>query len=111
MDPVKNLLPIARWMLRVAALVIIFSTYFGIVETLAFDTLSYFLALAFIVFSVLLFVGGFMKNSDMTVISGLLIFILSLVVMFMGGFTLQKVLSNFPTTALGFYFLARGNWG
>ena len=82
MNPVKNLLPIARWFLRISVLVVVFTTYFPIVETLSFDTLSYFIALAFVVFGVLLFVGGFMTNSNMTVVSGLVVFILSMIVMF-----------------------------
>ena len=112
MKPLKSLVPLAKWLLRIAVLAIVYQKYFDTAISFKFNNLSYFVSLLMVVFAALLFVGGFLKKPALTVVSGLIIFIVSLVVLFgLTGFNLNSILKIFPLAALGFYFLARGNMG
>jgi hypothetical protein len=113
MKPVKSLVPLAKWLLRIAAIGIVYkSGDFATALTLSFKGISYFFSLAFVVFVVLLFIGGFLKNSNLTVLSGLLLLGLSLLVLFVQiGFSIPGLLSILPIATIGFYFMARGNLG
>jgi len=113
MNPIKAAVPLAKWFLRIALLAYIFLAFFGIIKTFAFNNLEYFIALAFFVFAVLLVVGGFMPSPSLTVISGLVICVLSIIKMVM--LFRHEIDANFVfylmPAAIGFYFLARGNQG
>ena len=113
MKPVKSLVPLAKWLLRIAALGIVYKAgHFDTVLTLSFKGFSFFVSMALTILVVLLIIGGFLKKSSMTVISGLLILIVSLLVLFIQtGFSIPGLLSVLPLAAIGFYFMARGNLG
>jgi len=111
MTPFKSLVPIAKWFLRIAVLVIAYQRYLDTTLSFSFSGMYYFIAALFVIFSILLFIGGFMLNASQTVVSGMAICIISLVLVFNGGFTLNKLLAQFVPAALGFYFMARGNRG
>jgi hypothetical protein len=113
MKPVKSLVPLAKWLLRIAALGIVFkSGHFSTVIGLSFQGISFYFSLAFSILAVFLFVGGFLKNSNLTVMSGLLLLVLCIVVLLVQiGLSISGVLSILPLAAIGFYFMARGNLG
>ena len=111
MKPIKTLIPTAKWLLRISALIIIYQKHFNVAATFDFDSLHYFLALLLVIASITLIVGGFSKNMIMTVASGLAICVLSIVMMFVKEFDLYALLDQFVPASLGFYFLARGNQG
>jgi hypothetical protein len=111
MKPLKNLIPTAKWLLRVSALIIIYQKHFDEAATFDFNSLHYFVALALVIASVTLIVGGFSKNTLMTVLSGLAICVFSIIMMFVKEFDLYALLDQFVPASLGFYFLARGNQG
>lgn len=113
MKPVKSLVPIAKWLLRVAAIGIVYkSGHFDTVLTLSFKGISYFFSLAFAVLVILLFIGGFLRSSNLTVLSGLFLLVVSLIVLFVQiGFSVPGLLSILPLATIGFYFMARGNLG
>ncbi len=113
MKPVKSLVPIAKWLLRIAAMSIVYkSGHFDAALAFSFKGLSYFFSLAFAILVVLLFIGGFLKNSNLTVLSGLLLLALNLVVLFVQiGFSVPGLLGILPLATIGFYFMARGNLG
>jgi len=111
MEPVKSFLPFAKWLLRIALALLIYIRYFDLVETLKFDSAAYFISALLLIFGVLVLIGGFNKKSDLTVISGLLIFLLALIMVFVDGFSFNRLLIHFPVSAMGFYFMARGNKG
>jgi hypothetical protein len=113
MKPIKSLVPLAKWLLRIAALGIIYKEgHFDTAVTFSFNGLSYFIALLSVIFVIMLFIGGFLKNSNLTVVSGLLILTLSLIILFAQiGFSIPGLLSILPLGTIGFYFMARGNLG
>lgn len=109
MEPVKSFLPFAKWLLRIALGVIIYTRYMDTALTFTFDTAAYFISTLLVIFGALIIAGGFTKKSDLTVISGLLVFLLALIMIFIDGFSLTRLITNFPASAMGFYFMARGN--
>lgn len=111
MNPVKNLVPIAKWFLRISAAIVIYNMHFELAATFDFNSLNYFLALGIVVAAITLIVGGFTKNNVTTVVSGLVICAISVVLMFIPDFSLYSILGQFVPASLGFYFLARGNHG
>lgn len=111
MEPIKGFMPIAKWLLRLSLGIIVYKYFFDTFLTFSFNNLHYFMSLLFIIFTVLLIVGGLLKKNATTVISGMVIFILSIALIFMGQVNLDKVLTYFLPAAIGFYFMAAGNKG
>ncbi len=113
MKPFKAAVPLAKWLLRFALLFLVFVLYFNTVKAFHVKNISFYIAAAYILFGVLLIIGGFISKPGLTVISGLIIFGLSvykLIVNF-GGLLDTGMLHAFILAALGFYFFARGNIG
>jgi len=109
MNPIKSLVPTAKWLLKIAVVVIIYHKYFDFAAKFDFDSLEYFIALVMVIAAVALIVGGFTKKNQTTVLSGLVICILSVIMMFVDGFDLNSIMEQFAPAALGFYYMARGN--
>ena len=111
MNPIKGILPFAMWLLRLSILLFAFAYFFPEVKGLSFSGLHYFVALAYTVFSILLFIGGFVSKHTLTVFSGLMIFAISAYKLF-DLFDLQTFTSFSPfvlVAALGLLFAAIGN--
>jgi len=111
MKPLKAAIPIAKWLLRLSAGVIVYDRFWRTVENVNVESVSFYIALGIILSTLLLLIGGLLKNNTTTIISGLFIFGISVALMLIGGFTVGKLLENFVLAAIGFYFVARGNWG
>lgn len=111
MKPKKGLVPLAKWFLRISVAVLLFNYYFDIFERFSFDSFEYFIAFAMILSAAALIIGGFLKDQTMTVVSGLIICVLSVIMMLVDGFNFDLLLKHFVPAALGFYFLAKGNKG
>ncbi|HOS15705.1 MAG TPA: hypothetical protein PKX15_01580 [Bacteroidales bacterium] len=114
MKSVKTFSLIASWSLRIAVLLFMIANYWNVFKTIDFSHLSLFTLLAFIycLFGILLFIGGFQKSASLSVISGLLIFLVSvyfLVINYKGNIMdVNFVIYIFPC-AIGLYFFANGN--
>ncbi len=111
MEPLKSLLPLAKWMLRITAALLIYSLYFKILPEVDLTSVNWFISVLQVVFGILLLAGGFGKKSKLTVVAGLLIFILSVIMMFLGGVDLNSVIRHIAPASIGFYFMACGNKG
>ncbi len=112
MRPVKSLVPLAKWFLRIAVAAIIYSEYLNRATSFSFSGLGYFMALIFVILGVLLIVGGLMKTAKLTVVSGLLIWVACIIQLLgVDSFTLINAMSILPLASIGFYFMARGNIG
>jgi len=114
MKPLKGMLPIAMWLLRLAVLLFVFATFFDTVKSFSFQGIYSFVALIFVVAAILLLVGGFMKKQSITIFAGLLIFLLSFYIMFdlFDGLTLKMLTTYTPwliTCAVGMLFASVGN--
>lgn len=74
MKPAKGLYPFASWMLRISMILVAYVLFFETLSHPDFKSVQFFIALGFVLFSVLLFIGGFMTKPDMTVISAIFLF-------------------------------------
>jgi len=111
MNPIKSLVPIAKWFLRVSVAIILYDFYFKLFEKFSFNSFEFFIAFVLIVCAVTIIVGGFLKNNTLTVVSGLVICVLSVLMIFVDGLEFDVILKHFVPAAIGFYFMARGNLG
>lgn len=112
MKPVKSLEIVAKWLLRISVLLFVIFYFYETVKTFKFENVNYIVTLIFFVFSALLFIGGFRKNAGLTVIAGLMVFLISIFFIARGysGVILDKTLIVyiFPAS-VGLFFLAKGN--
>jgi len=112
MKPFKAGLPAANWLLRISLLIFLVLRYYDDFISINVTSISYFISAIYVIFSGLLFVGGFFLNPTLTVISGFLIFIVSvynIVISLRGIISFDVIIVYLLPAAIGFYFFARGN--
>ncbi len=113
MKPVKSLVPLAKWLLRIALVLFIIARYINNLLEFNFNSIPFILAALLFIFGFLLIIGGFMRKASFTVVSGLAIFIISVFQIIgalqSGHFEAFTLL--FLQGAIGFYFMSRGNLG
>ncbi len=113
MKPLKGAQSLGNWFLRLALLLFVFFAYFDQLKSFNFTDFNYIVLFLFALFTLLLFIGGFMRKHSMTVWSGLLVFLLSVVYM-IAIYIETKSFGNSALTfllpaAIGFYFTTKGN--
>lgn len=109
MKPLKVVLPLAKWLLRISAAILVFQRFWEPFFEFEIETVGFYMALAAVVFTALLFIGGVFDKNAITIISGMVIFAVSFAYIFINGFTFDKLLDNFILASIGLYFLASGN--
>lgn len=110
MKPIKSFIPFAKWLLRIAIAVFVYMNYFDTALTFSFRGLPYFVALSIVILAVLILIGGLLKGSTLTMISGFLLFAAVFVQLIMvSGFSVNGLIGIYPLAAIGFYFFASGN--
>jgi hypothetical protein len=111
MQPFKYGQVIAMWLLRITLALYLFLSYINRLSPINFESIRFYVSLVFVIFAVLLLVGGFLSKPGLTVISGLIIFLLSayqLIISFNGRIDISLVMYFFPLS-IGFFFLCQGN--
>lgn len=115
MRPMKSAVPFAKWLLRFSLITFIFAMFFDVIDSWNFTDINYLISFGFIAASVLLIIGGFFASNTLTVISGILIFLLALGSIIFSYIDTGKfsniILIYLMPAAIGFYFFARGNNG
>lgn len=111
MEPVKAFYPLSTWALRVAVLVLVYIIFFGTLRTLDLNNTDFFIAAGFALFGMLLFIGGFMNKSGMTVITALFLLLGCAyeIVMHYGFHKGKFVAIYFIFGAITMFFFANGN--
>lgn len=111
MKPVKSLLPASRWLLRITMLAYLVLLHGETILALQYETHPFYIALAFVLFGVLLFAGGFTSKPSLTVVSGLLLTLLFAYYLYYGfvpKVTLPQVL-NLMLLSVSLYFMSSAN--
>lgn len=111
MKPVKSLLQLSKWLLRITLLTWLVIQHGQTILALQYQTQSFYIALAFVLFGTLLFAGGFTSKPSLTVISAMLLVLLfaySLYLGFVPAVTSGQVL-NLLLLSVSMYFMAAGN--
>lgn len=111
MKPMKILLPLALWLLRSSLVILAYGIFFNEVISFSLSGIHYFVAAGFLFFSVLLFIGGFLKKPTLTVFSALVVFILSTYKIFdLFDISMPETMAPFAlSSATGLLFAAIGN--
>ena len=69
MKPAKAFYPFAAWLIRLSMLLFTYVFFFETIRSLNFKSVDFYIASAFALFAVLVFVGGFLSKPAMTVVS------------------------------------------
>jgi hypothetical protein len=77
MKPLKFLAPFSEWLMRSGVLLFVILYYLKVIRGMNFDSMMFWLSIGFLIFSILLFVGGFLRNTTLTVVSALILTILT----------------------------------
>lgn len=111
MKPFKSGKPVAHWLLRIALMGILMVIYYNTLSTLNFSNFNFYLAGTMVLLGVLLFYSAAFSKSGMTIIIGLLIFLVSLykLVISFNGTIDGYLVTHLVPLAIGFYFFTNGN--
>ena len=111
MKPLKGLLPLSSWIMRLSIVFFALTRYGNTVLHFNIQSVMFYVSILFVVFSFLLFIGGFLAKNTFTVISAL---VLVLVTGYHAFLNLGSKLNyNFAIFVLVgsvcLYFLSSGN--
>lgn len=110
MSPARSLFPLITWLLRLVILFVVYTRFAGIIEAFQTSDLIFFIALAYALFALLLFFGGFLKKHTLTIVSGFFLAALSVYQMVRLGFEIGNNLSFYALLATtGLLFVGLGN--
>jgi hypothetical protein len=111
MEPLKFAFPASNWLLRVAVLLLVYMIFFGTFRSFSTSSIDFWIACGFGLFAILLFVGGFMKKHNLTLISAIMLTLGCGYKIFMYYvFSQGKLVSVFGVfAAITLYFATTGN--
>lgn len=78
MQPIKALMPVSIWLMRVGLLLYAYEEYFQRFSKFQLSKVEFYIAALFLIFSAIIFVTGFVKKATLTVISGFIITFISI---------------------------------
>lgn len=111
MKPIKAMLPLSRWLLRIAVLAWIIMRNIESIQSLNIQSPDFYISLAFLVFGILLFAGGFSSKPGLTVISAIfltILFIYRIYTEFVPNVT-EAQLIKFTFLSVAVYFMSSAN--
>ena len=82
MKPYTAFSGLTRWVLRIAMLLVIFTQHYDTFMAFKINSLTFYIAAVYIIFGVLLLIGGFVNKHNFTVLSGLLLLLASIYMCF-----------------------------
>ncbi|MBN2349240.1 MAG: hypothetical protein JXJ22_10400 [Bacteroidales bacterium] len=111
MKPLKSARGLARWILRLSLIIVIFFANYTIFLNFNIKSVGFYFSLIFLLSGLLLLVGGFLKDPSLTIISSLIILILSVyqLIKIFNGSIGEYLIDEFISVSLAFYFLSAGN--
>jgi hypothetical protein len=112
MKPFKALSPFSGWLLRLGVLLVALANIWPSFKSISLTTISSIIAIAYLVFAVLLFWGGFLKKHTVTMLSGLFLFLLSGWIAYHSsiGNLFSLILASYLLVGfVGFHFFINGN--
>lgn len=111
MKPFKSGTFLATWLLRFLLAWFVFKNYAYTFADFDFNNFNFYVSAVYLLGAVLLIIAGFMKNTSLTVLTGLTLFVLPIVQLirnFPADFSNQLLIFLLPI-ACGFYFFSSGN--
>ncbi|MCX7986558.1 MAG: hypothetical protein N2662_06440 [Bacteroidales bacterium] len=110
MKPIKSALGISVWLLRLSFLFMVAVTFGEEVLAFEYRGREFYFAAAYLILTLLIFLGGFSSKPTLTVLPGLLICLLSIytiVLQIMNGYN-ASLATMFMLCTLGFFFACKG---
>lgn len=108
MQPIKALLPVSIWLMRIGLILYAYDEYFKTFTKFKLDRVDFYIAFLFLIFSAIIFVTGIKKRASLTVISGFVITLISIynVINVIDGGLDTGLILNFVIAGIAVYFLA-----
>lgn len=101
MKPIKSLLPLSIWLMRIGLLLFAYTQYFDTIKDFNYESLNFYIALLFGIFSAIIFITGFVSKPTLTVVSGLVLAVISI-------YNLVKLFDSGITSSLSIFILITG---
>ena len=77
MKPFKGLFPFATWLMRFAVVFFVLTTYWKTFTFFNFQSVMFYISALYVIFSILLFVGGLSHKGSLTVLSSLILILVT----------------------------------
>ena len=108
MQPIKALLPVSIWLMRIGLILFAYDEYFKTFTKFKLDRVDFYIAFLFLIFSAIIFVTGIKKRASLTVISGFVITLISIynVINVIDGGLDTGLILHFVIAGIAVYFLA-----
>ena len=110
MKPWTSFYGLAKWLMRIAILMVVFTKFYDTFMEFQLNTFGFYIAAIYVIFGVLLFVGGFLSKPTLTVISALLLLLVSI---YMAVDSFDGITETFAQNVLlgsvALFFFADGN--
>ncbi len=111
MKPVKALLPLSIWLLRISTLLLILQMYWFDLKDLQLTHPGFIMAVIVVVIALMVIAGGLFAKPWMTILAGIFLFGLSVYEIFIfqhEGLRLSGM-AYLALASLGLFFVANGN--
>ena len=108
MKPIKSLLPVSIWLMRIGLLLFAYSEYFKTFTKFHLDDFGFYIATLFLISAAIIFITGFIHRATLTVVSGLVIALISvynIIINIDGGLDTTLVV-NIIIASIALYFLS-----
>lgn len=108
MEPIKALLPLSVWLMRIGLISYAYVEYFKRFTKFNLDKVDFYIAAFFLIFSAIIFVTGFKKRTALTVISGFVITLISIynIINTIDGGLDSDLILNFLIASIAIFFLS-----
>ena len=108
MQPIKALLPLSIWLMRIGLLLYAYDEYFKRFTKFHLEKVDFYIAALFLIFSAIIFITGFKRRAALTVISGLVVTLISIynIINNINGGLNSALILNFLIASIAIYFLA-----
>lgn len=111
MKPLKSTKGLVNWMLRLSLSMVFIWISIPVVLNVNLDSPDFYIALVELIFAGLLFIAGFLTKHTLTVLSGLVLFIIGIYLIISGWSSKLDALffNNLLKTSVALYFVSNGN--
>ncbi len=108
MQPIKALLPVSIWIMRIGLILFAYDEYFKTFTKFKLNHVDFYIAALFLIFSAIIFVTGIKKRAALTVVSGFIITLIAIynVINTIDGGLDSGLIINFLIASIAVYFLA-----
>ena len=112
MKPLKNIEPLAKWVLRISVLLVLGSTYYKQIQSFNYENIEYIINMLFLLTAALLVLGGMQKKPTLTLISAIFLTLISIYKIYgtyHGNFLQTSMYEYLMLSGVGLFFLSKGN--